>query len=414
LTRFANLTAACVLFLAAPSAIAAEQALQIGFGGPDATENQIKIDREPRTAIFEAQPLQNWSDWKEGLTQRRGIAFSLDYSAVLLTGDGMTQDNASAGMARFYGAWDLTGQDHKNAGAFVWKIEHRHGFTEPPPNGFAIQELGYIGVQEPPFSDQGIRVTNLYWRQRFQQGRMALIGGFLDVTDFVDVYALSSPWMHFMNFAFSTGSATMALPNDAALGVGFGAMLNKNFFVIANVTDANSDPTKPFEGFDTFFNEREFFESIELGWTTEHARLFFDNYHATFWHKDRQDQLNVPDGWGANFSFTRYVNDRWLPFLRGGWAEDGGSLLEQSLSAGIGYQLNPGADLLGFGLNWGKPNEKTFGPGLDDQYSAELFYRFNVGRQFALTADIQYLKDPAQNTVENSLWMFNLRGRVVF
>lgn len=73
----------------------------------------------------------------------------------------------------------------------------------------------------------------------------------------------------------------------------------------------------------------------------------------------------------ANFTYTRFLNGKWLPFLRAGYADDGGSLLEASVSAGFGYHR--GKDLLGVGVNWGRPNESTFSPGLDDQLT--VFYR---------------------------------------
>ena len=41
---------------------------------------------------------------------------------------------------------------------------------------------------------------------------------------FKDAFALASPWLHFMNFAFSTGSAAIGLPNDAAVGLADGTM----------------------------------------------------------------------------------------------------------------------------------------------------------------------------------------------
>ena len=37
----------------------------------------------------------------------------------------------------------------------------------------------------------------------------------------------------------------------------------------------------------------------------------------------------------------------WMPFLRGGYAEDGGSLMEASVSAGFGYRTAGGRDQLG-------------------------------------------------------------------
>jgi porin len=386
-----------------------------GFGSPDQVDRTIGIDRAPTDSIVTADPLEAWQGWKKDLTDKTGIAFSLDYSTVgLWASEGLNKDSASGGMVRFYGAWNLVNRGQANSGAFIWKIEHRHGYTDPAPKGFALSELGYVGLQEPPFSDQGFRTTNLYWRQRFNGGRSSIIAGFLDVTDYVDVYVLASPWLHFMNFAFSTGSATMGLPNDATLGIAGATMLGDNWYLIGGLTDANADPENPFDGFDTFWNDNEYFTSLELGWTSGNDKLVLDNYHVTVWHKDKQDELAVPDGWGVNASFTRYLEGGWLPFLRGGWADKGDSLLEKSLSAGVGYQPDPAGSLLGVGLNWGEPNSDTFTSGLDDQYSAEVFYRFNLGQAFTVTGDVQYLKDPALNPDESSIWMFNLRGRLVF
>jgi len=133
-----NLISVLLSVTIASSTVAAE--LEVtggGFGSPDATENTLAKDRAPREAIIDAEPLKAWKDWKVGLTENTGISFSVDYSAAWVTGDGFTRDDASGGMARFYGAWDLVNRGAKNSGAFVWKIEHRHGYTTPPPSGFA-------------------------------------------------------------------------------------------------------------------------------------------------------------------------------------------------------------------------------------------------------------------------------------
>ncbi len=59
-------------------------------------------------------------------------------------------------------------------------------------------------------------------------------------------------------------------------------------------------------------------------------------------------------------------------------ADEGGSLTQKSVSIGFGYQPKPGKNLLGFGLNWGQPNEDAWEPGLYDQYTTELFNRWQV------------------------------------
>jgi len=315
-------------------------------------------------------------------------------------------------MIRFFGSWDLVGRGTKNTGAFVWKVEHRHGYTDVAPSGFGFN-LGYVGLIEPPFSDQGGRFTNLYWRQQLADGKVTLLGGFLDATDFVDVYALASPWTGFLNFAFSTGTTTLAVPNDAALGFAAGAMLTDNVFLIGSVTDLNADPTDPSETVSSFFSDHEYFKSLEIGWTTAQDRIYLENFHLTLWHADERVEAAQPSGWGANLSWTTYFAGKWLPFVRAGYADDGGSLTQKSISVGFGYQPYPGKNLLGFGLNWGEPNEDTWGPGLRDQWTTELFYRWQVSKAIALTPDLQFIKNPALDPHTSSIWVLGLRVRGV-
>ena len=195
-------------------------------------------------------------------------------------------------------------------------------------------------------------------------------------------------------------------------------MLSDHVYVVASVVDANSDPKAFWDSAETFFSENEYFSSLEVGWTSGQGRIYLDNYHLTLWHKDAREDFDgqgndKPSGWGANLSFARFVDDRWMPFLRAGYSEDGDSLLSKSVSTGIGYRLRENRDLLGFGLNWGEPNENQ-GAGDDSQYTGELFYRLLLGKRFNLTADLQYIRDPVANPDADSVWVFGARGRLAF
>ena len=400
----------CIVALVAMNAAAQELGDSEGegprWGGPNAVENQLRDDAAvDRPALFE-----RWFEWKDGLTEKHGFSFSVDYSAAYLGANESTgEDRAASGMIRFFGAWDLVGRGTKNTGALVWKVEHRHAYTDVAPSGFSF-ELGNIGLFVPPFSDQGLRLTNLYWRQRFNGGRIALLGGYLDPTDYLDVYALASPWTGFVNFAFSTGTTTLAIPNEG-FGFAAGAMLTDSVFLIGGFGDLNSDQTDPWHTVDSFFTKHEYFKHVEIGWTPSQDRIYLDNVHLTLWHADEREEAAQPSGWGANVSWTKHLAGKWLPFVRAGYAEDGGSLTQRSVSIGFGYQPNPGKNLLGLGLNWGEPNEDTWGLGLRDQYTAELFYRWQISKVVAVTPDVQYIKNPALNPGSDSLWVVGLRFR---
>ena len=104
-------------------------------------------------------------------------------------------------------------------------------------------------------------------------------------------------------------------------------------------------------------------------------------------------------------------SDLWMPFVRAGWADEGVALMEKSASAGIGFQPKPGGNLLGVGVNWGRPSE-GFGAQLDDQYAVEAFYRLQLSDELAVTPDVQLLLDPALNPQEDRIWVLGLRARL--
>jgi porin len=376
---------------------------------PDEVENRITLDRETNP-LYESKLLTPVHVWKNRVSEQTGFNWSLDYSALFLgVSDSPGEDQASGGMVRFFGYWDLVNRGGSNKGSLNWKIENRHKYSTIAPSSLGF-ESGYVGIFEPPFSDQQNRLTNLYWKQYFAEGKWAVVGGFLDVTDFVDVYLLASPWTGFNNFVFSTGSAAADLPNDATLGVAVGGLVAANVYVQAGISDANSDPTDPFDGFDSVASDSDFFKWVEIGLTPGQEKLYFDNIHITFWQID--ERVNgTPDGWGLNASWQKWIDETWLPFVRWGYTEDSGSLLEHSVTVGLGYQPVPQRGVIGLGFNWGKPNEASF-DGSDEQYTTELFWRYQLTKELAVTPSIQYIKDPALNQEEDSLWVYSLRVRV--
>ena len=393
------------------------------FGAPDTVTNRIEADLFGKDYLLDTEFFNPWYEWKEEIFEKYGYIFALDYYPVALKANHSLpgkDDYASGAVFRFSGFWQLLGRGTKNTGTLVYLLEHRHGYSGALPSPFYLENLGNVGFSEIPFGDDGWHLTNFYWDQEWNEGQFGVVAGFIDVTDWVDVWAFTSPWTDFYNFVFSIGAATFDLPDDAALGLGAGAWINNSIYLMAGFEDLNSDPTDPIEGFKTFWDDHEFFKHLEIGWSTSSKEQYYlDNLHLTLWHADERDKIGVEDGWGAFLSFSHTFDGKWLMFARGGFAEDGGSLLKRSVSVGGGYAPNgmktPGAGhQIGFGVNWGKPNESLLGVNLDDQYTAEVYCRFQVTRELAITPDVQVLINPALNPEESTILVFGLRARLAF
>lgn len=381
--------------------------------GPDSVENTISTQKKQQ------------KHWREALADQ-GLVFGLDYISQGFTssnGADGNQASAASGVGRFYGQWDAMGHGTKNTGSLIWKIEHRHAYTDSAIKDYAFladENLGYVGMLNPALNDQGARISNLHWKQKLNDGKTSLVFGFQDVTDYVDTYALASPWTGFSNLAFQTGNGAMGLPDDGILALSMGHMITDNYYVVAGIADANgySDMEDTFRGFDTLFNEHDFFTSVELGWTSSQEAIYFDNFHLTYWHLDPTEN---PDGTarhgsktssGLNFSASYVLDDHFMPFFRAGHSFEGdASLFKTSVTVGVGvFGVGKETNNLGIAFNWSEINEEMFG--IDNaQMVGELFYNMQFGDHIQITPDLQIIIDPEFSS-ENVAVVFGLRGRI--
>jgi len=388
------------------------------FGGPNSVGSQLKTDDKVKEHLFKLEDLQHafkpYYDFKRRVNQKIGLQFGGDYNMLIQDASrSLGEDTAAGGVFRFYGHWKLLGRDSKNTGTLVYKVENRHRLgTDIAPQQLA-GEIGYAGLTAQTFSNAGWELTNFFWQQELLEGRLMFGAGVVDVTDYVDTYGFVNPWTDFSNLAFLT-DPTIPAPNQG-LGAAVLATFTDNIYVLAGLADANGDPTDPWEGFHTFFGDHEFFKHMELGWYASWKNRIENNIHLTGWQADARENSNIPSGWGVAFSFNHIVADQWLPFARLGYSDGGaGTILERSVSIGVGRYMRQKNDVLGIGLNWGRPSEETFGPGLRDQYTAELYYRCHLLPHLTITPDVQLVVNPALNPTDDQIWVFGFRARIDF
>jgi porin len=390
------------------------------FGGPTATGAVLNDDSAPKEPFFHNQSITDLSapyfGFKRELVDKYGFAIGGDYSFVYQwASDSNDEQHGAAGQVRLFGAWTLIDRDGDNPGSLVWKVENRHqigGYTTPFSLGF---EAGGVLPTGTVWSDAGWILTNAFWQQRLFGGRATVLAGQIDTSDFLDIYGLVSPWKNFMNLAFLTGP-TIALPNPG-IGAGAGGRITDNYYAVATIADANADPESP--SFDGFFDDKEYFYAGEVGYTSGPDRIFFDNIHVTVWRQDDRDDAGIDQSWGLNFSAAWLFDDptgaskrlgggRFMPFLRAGWSTGDAPPLNGSVALGLGYLMTD-HDLIGVGAAWGAPSAS----GADNQWTFELFYRFQLMQNLAVTPDLQVIVDPPFSS-EDVIWVPGVRFRLDF
>jgi len=376
------------------------------LAGPSSVQGQIRQDEGQRK--FEGLQAA-----KRRLAERTGLNLGVDYNLLAhQVSESQGPHEALGSALRFYGHWDLVGRnDPGNTGSLVFKVEHRTALgTELPPQTL-LPSAGVAAVSGPTFGDNGGMLTNLYWTQALADNRFAFNIGVVDPTDYLDVYALVNAWTDFNNLAFST-NPTMFLPNQG-LGAVARWMFTDKLYAVGGFADANSDPHRPDEFFDSF-GEGEYFYHLELGWIGSWAQRYSDNTHLTLWSVDDREAVGMEGGWGATVSWSRVYGGKWIPFLRGGWSDSGGTLLDRSVSAGFGYAVDDQDTFFGFGATWGQAPESTAGGERRDQYLFETYYRTHIVGSVSIVPSVQYVSDPAWNPELSNLWLLALRLRAVW
>jgi len=96
-----------------------------------------------------------------------------------------------------------------------------------------------------------------------------------------------------------------------------------------------------------------------------------------------------------------------MPFIRAGWSDGAAPMMNKTATVGFIHRFHK-SDLASLGFNWGDPSNDA----LRDQYSTELFYRFQLSQNLAITPSVQLLIDPALNPIEDQIWVFGLRMRL--
>lgn len=396
--------------------LAQNKRAQPPFASPLDVENVLRRDAAPKEGAFNFpefdEALRPWFEFKERLLEEHGFAFGMDYQAVALgSNNSVGEDSAFGGVARILGNWDLIGGGTPTTGSLVFNLQHRHAInSDVPPEGLGLN-FGYQGLTASSFSDQGLGIDELFWKHTKRDGAYPyeIRFGMLDAFSYFNVSPASDVNTAFMNNSMIV-SPTVAYPAPGALGVAGFLGFPGNFYGIASISDANAVFGEV--GLHTL-EEGDFFKALEIGWSDRavSSDLFrIDNINLGLWHRDAVDKPDSEDAWGATVAgFWWNDGDRFGYSGRAGWASDGaGTLNEISASAQVFGNFYK-QDLVGFGIGWGEAFDSD-----EDQITTEVFYRWQLAKNLAITPSAQFLLNPASNPDDDAVAVLGLRTRFTF
>ncbi len=385
-----------------------------GFGGPSSVSEELRESNETRSSIYHFDNLQRtfgpWFDWKRRVHEDHGLTLGVNayWLAQAASGSITDDDSAFGGIYRLQGSWTAFGRGTGHAGSLEWRIENRSdAFSQLAPQSLGA-DLGTTSLNTG-FGYSGNFDTDLAvinWTQRFNDGRSAFAVGRLAFDAYLDAFPFQTFSRGFINRSFLV-NPTLATTGIGALGVVAKGFVTSNIWLGGQIYDGNA-ASGDFDR-DTF-EEHEWLKSLEIGWTPSMERRNRERIQFTWWEKDARREAGVPAGQGWALSATYQWSEKWQPFLRLGHS-DGGAGVAAEDAASIGLEMKPRMDQAwSIGLGWAKPSRKTHGPGLDTETVFETSYKFQLSPNFSLTPDIQYVRNPAKNVEESSVWVGGVRA----
>ena len=376
---------------------------RLGFASSGSVEGTLDETSERQRE----GPLRRLWASKEAFEARTGLSHGFDNNTQwLVTDSDESPSDALSNVFRVYGSWALTGRGTPNDGALIFKIEDRSAIGSKLSPQALGPSLGYAGLFSSTFSDAGVILTNFYWRQGFASGRGSFIVGQVDPSDYISVNSVASPWTGFTNLAFEQ-QPTLPIPSQ---GLGAAALwqLNDNWALLAGLTDANGDPSDPFDSAKNLFDKGELFKHVAVGWAPDWGDRYDQTVQLTLWQVDERVEAGVEAGHGAAFMASFRI-DNWRPFVRAGLTENAGVLNDRAISFGTGYDARGGVDLAGLAVNWARAPDSS-----RDQYALEAFYRYDMTDFLQVTPEVQYVLNPAFAPETGEILVLGLRMRLFF
>jgi porin len=353
-------------------------------------------------------PLAIFANPMEELYRKTGLRLGVANTMLFAQPIGGQSDlSGFGGDLDFISSWTLIGRGTENTGRFVFTGEYRYRMADQTPSLLR----GQMGTLIPPvntFNDRGWVIRDCYWIQRLWEGRIRILVGRGDISDYVGAHWLQNVNNSFANRSFSANPA-MAFPGHGPMA-GISLRPTDQFYLTAGAINGYSDTTEV--GLETLFDEWDLFSVAETGWTPVIEGLGPGRYALAAWHMAARDLWDLPEDYGVTFIADQNLGGGWQVFARYAWSEAALTDIRNLGQGGVGRNGLFGRedDLTGLALSVADPASN------DVRYEtvAEIFHRFQLTRHTQFSVGLQLIANPVNAPDNETAGAFYARLRTSF
>ncbi len=322
-----------------------------------------------------------YSAWREKIFKKIGLETVISYDML---GQGYADRDwslgASSGDLTFSARCLLFGQKYNRPVFFSFRVRHRHAYGDFAPSQL-ISHADLLWKTVDGFTNAGFQIPDVYISQELVDGRLVLRYGQFSIDSFFDNHKLQSAKRYFLNEAFSL-NPSVAFPS---YGTGFTVQWkdagNWDFaFGGSNIqsTDQKKEVNLSFTSSAFFYTAQGGYNFTGIGDRDARVQLMG-------WQSRSNEEENLPDGTGMSLTLEQQGKYSGESFVaRYAYSDGDAALVDELFMLGWGREIRK-FDHFGLGFGLGRSAED----GSLRQGVAEIYYRWQVTKEFMVTPDLQ-------------------------
>jgi porin len=382
-----------------------------GEGGESGADELERL-QEPETPILDPVEYSGLSGLLrtrfDSLYRDTGLRLGFAATGLALKAYGADDPSGSAYDIDFMSGWTLVGRGTQDTGRLVVTAEFRDKIGTDPASRVGPQ-LGTLINTTNAFNDRGWVVRDAYWLQRFYDGKLRVLVGRADTSDFVGLQPMQNVNAQFLNRSFSSNPTAPFPGHGPTIGVSYRP--GESFYVTGGV--ANGYGTTTQSGLSSV-SDNDFFYSAEAGWTPQIEGMGAGRYSVMVWSIDSrtENRRNSPSDDGVTLIAGQQLGNRLQVWGR--YAHAGGETtnIRNLWQAGMGYGglFGSPSNMTGLAASFAEPRSSAS----RDEKVVEVFQRIQLSRFTQFSAGFQMVFDPGNNPDEDQVQLLYARLRHAF
>ena len=380
--------------------------------GSESGIDELERLQEPETPILDPVEYSGLSGLLrsrfDSLYRDTGLRLGFAATGLALKAYGDDDPSGSAYDLDFMSGWTLVGRGTQDTGTLVVTGEFRDKIGTDPASSVGPQ-LGTLINTTNAFNDRGWVVRDAYWLQRFYDGKLRVLVGRADTSDFVGQQPMQNVNAMFVNRHLSA-NPTVPFPGHGPT-IGISYRPGDRFYVTGGI--ANGYGTTTQSGLSSV-SDSDFFYSAEAGWTPKIEGMGNGRYSVMVWRIDARDENGFasPSDDGVTVVAGQQLSNRLQVWGRYAYAGGETTNIRNLWQAGMGYGglLGSPSNMTGLAASFADPRSNAS----REEKVVEVFQRIQLSRFTQFTAGFQMVFDPGNNPDDDQFELLYARLRHAF